>query len=167
MLITEEYRKLNSELHERNVNYGRSGSENIKVVLELSSRYNSKDILDYGCGKSTLNENLPFQIKQYDPAIEKYANQPEPADIVVCTDVMEHIEPECLDAVLTNIKELTKKVAYFMIATKPALKTLADGRNAHLIVQKPEWWTDKLNEYFKIVSIQEAGDDLLFVCEVL
>jgi 2-polyprenyl-3-methyl-5-hydroxy-6-metoxy-1,4-benzoquinol methylase len=65
---------------------------------------------------------------------------PEPHDIVACTDVLEHIEPDCLDDVLKDIRRCTKKVAFLLIATRPAIKVLADGRNAHLIQQPYTWW---------------------------
>ena len=32
------------------------------------------------------------------------------------------------------------KFAFFAISTRPAKKTLPDGRNAHLTVQSPDWW---------------------------
>jgi hypothetical protein len=166
MLITNEYKKLNEQLHSDNAQYGRSGSRNTQAVLELSLKYNTKDVLDYGCGKSTLAENLPFNIQQYDPAIEKHSKLPNLADIVVCTDVMEHIEPECLESVLEHIKSVTKKVAYFVISTRPAQKTLADGRNAHICLHPAEWWVDKMNEYFKVVYAATIGDDVAITCEV-
>lgn len=166
MLISDEYKKLNEELHARNPTYGRSGSKNVSAVLELSLKHTTKDVLDYGCGKSTLNENLPFQIQQYDPAIEKYATLPLPADIVVCTDVMEHIEPDCLDGVLEHIKSLTKKCVFFIISTAPAKKTLADGRNAHICLHDITWWEDKLEEYFRLDLVKEVESDAIFVCEV-
>jgi hypothetical protein len=31
---------------------------------------------------------------------------------------------------------------------------LPDGRNAHLILQTPDWWRDKLSSYFVITNEQ-------------
>jgi hypothetical protein len=79
---------------------------------------------------------------------------------VVCTDVLEHIEPELIDNVLDHLKDLTRKVAFLAIATRPARKNLADGRNAHLIIQPSSWWLAKLFYRFNIVSF-EANDDVV------
>lgn len=167
MLISENYKNLNEELHSRNPTYGRSGAKNAEYVIELSDKYATRDILDYGCGKGTLNENLPFSIKQYDPAVLKHSARPVPADIVVCTDVMEHIEPECLDEVIKDIASLTKKCAYFIISTRPAKKTLADGRNAHICLHEPQWWIDAMKEYFLLTLCTDTPNagEYLFLCE--
>jgi hypothetical protein len=159
-LITDDYLKLNESLHETNKEYGVSGVHYLTQVVNLVKRYQTQDILDYGCGKSTLANNLPFTIKQYDPAVPKYSALPRPADIVVCTDVLEHIEPELIDNVLDHLKDLTRKVAFLAIATRPARKNLADGRNAHLIIQPSSWWLAKLFYRFNIVSF-EANDDVV------
>jgi hypothetical protein len=72
--------------------------------------------------------------------------------MVVCTDVLEHVEPEYLDNVLADIAGLTKQYAYFNISLMEAMKTLPDGRNAHLIVQPWQWWAEKLREYFTLIE---------------
>ena len=67
-----------------------------------------------------------------------------PAELVICTDVLEHIEPELIDNVLKHIESLTLKTAYLIIDTLPAQKNLPDGRNAHLIIENQDWWTNKI-----------------------
>ena len=151
-LITDEYKRLNSELHESNSTYGTSGWKWAPHVEKLSKEYQTQNILDYGCGKRTLQQNLSFDIDHYDPAIPEFSERPVQHDIVVCTDVLEHIEPDCLNDVLTDLHDLAKKVVFLTVATRPACKTLADGRNAHLIVENSDWWIDKLKEKFKILN---------------
>lgn len=153
-LITNEYRKLNENLHNKNLSYGTSGHKCSDRIMHLAAQLLTTEILDYGCGKCTLSHTLPFSIKNYDPAIRAFADEPEPATLVVCTDVMEHIEPDLLDHVLAHIEAKTKHVAYFIISTTAAMKSLEDGRNAHLIVMDGEKWLDKLREYFDIGSYQ-------------
>lgn len=160
-LISDEYRKLNEALHVSNKNYGVSGHEYANEIFKLSQRLRTEDILDYGCGKCTLGNSLPFSIKNYDPAIEAYKADPEPADIVACTDVMEHIEPENLDAVLAHIKSKTKQMVYLSISTVVAKKTLEDGRNAHLIVKPAIWWFNKISEYFEVLNYMRAGSNAI------
>lgn len=157
MLITEEYRKLNENMHETKKLYGTSGARWAPQVESLCQMIKSKDVLDYGCGKSTLAHNLPFSIQQYDPAIPKFSALPQPAHIVICTDVLEHIEPECIDDVLEDIRGLTKSLCFLSIANGKAEKTLADGRNAHLIQQDETWWLTKLLPLFHILQFQGTG----------
>jgi len=64
--------------------------------------------------------------------------------MLISTDVLEHIEPFFLDDVLKDIHNLFQKNAFLIIATSPAKKFLPDGRNAHLIVETPGWWKEKI-----------------------
>jgi hypothetical protein len=82
---------------------------------------------------------------------------------VVCTDVLEHIEPELLDFVLDDLRRVTRKVGFFVIHTGASTKTLADGRNTHLIQQPREWWHLKLARFFRVAQIQQAGPELYCV----
>ena len=69
---------------------------------------------------------------------------------------MEHIEPELLDDTLKDLFSRASKYQYHLIACHPAKKKLNDGRNAHLIIESPEWWSKKINEFkeWKIVYEQ-------------
>ncbi len=153
-LITDNYKALNKQKHDTSKVFGACGHLNLDPVISLAKSLNTEDILDYGCGKSMLANSLPFRIKQYDPAIEKHSALPEPADLVVCTDVLEHIEPDCLESVLAHLRKLTKVAGYFAISTVTAQKTLPDGRNAHLIVKPPKWWVNVLYDYFDIINFK-------------
>ena len=112
-------------------------------------------MLDYGAGKQSLANAMPWvRIAGYDPAIPELSKPPMPADLVVCTDVLEHVEPECLEDVLDDLRRLTLKAAYLEIATREALKHLEDGRNAHLIVQPMEWWLPRIWQRFSLRSLE-------------
>ena len=154
--ITDQYRKLNEDLHASNAGYG---YRHLDTVMMLMKEFGTQDILDYGCGKSTLAINLGFPIKQYDPAIPKYAALPEAADIVTCTDVLEHIEPYYIDEVLNHLQSLTRKVCFASIATGPAKKVLADGRNAHLIQKPAKWWLDRILDRFELANFIATAKD--------
>jgi hypothetical protein len=65
---------------------------------------------------------------------------------------MEHIEPEYLDDVLRHISGLTLRCCIMRISLLPAAKVLADGRNAHLILQPPDWWIERISQFFKVMS---------------
>jgi hypothetical protein len=159
-LISDEYKALNAQLHHENLGYGVGGAKHADTVRKLCERLKTQSVLDYGCGKGYLGKELPFPIWEYDPAVPGKQETPRPADIVVCTDVLEHIEPEKLMFVLDDIKRCVKKVGYFTIHTGPAQKTLPDGRNTHLIQKKADWWREALSEFFEVGKISEAGPEL-------
>lgn len=149
-VISAPYRELNRTLHETNLAYGVGGGKHAKPVLSLATALKTTSILDYGCGKGYLAKEIPFPIWEYDPAIPGKDSSPRPADLVVCTDVLEHIEPDHLDAVLHDLKRVVKRLGYFVINTGPASKTLPDGRNTHLIQQDREWWRNTLGRFFHV-----------------
>ena len=157
------YKALQEQFHLERGDYGISGHKYADQILQLAKSMKSNDILDYGCGKCTLGKALPFPIKQYDPFIPQFSALPSPADIVVCTDVMEHVEEDYVDDVLAHIAELTNKVAFFEIATRPAAKVLPDGRNAHITQYPASWWLRKLCVRMEPLSFQNFGGSFVFM----
>lgn len=157
-LITEEYRALNKALHASNPLYGTSGAKHAGFIADVAKWLNATTILDYGCGKQDLGLALShLLVTGYDPAVEGLDETPEPADLVVCGDVLEHIEPDCLEAVLDDLKRCALKGIYLVVATVPAKKTLADGRNAHLIQQPKEWWLPKIMQRWDLRFFQDVS----------
>lgn len=160
MLITDDYRKQQEELHE-NPNYGMASVTYAPLVTSLIDSLEINDMLDYGCGKGRLAQNIEpsrkVLIEQYDPAMPEFSAAPEPRELVACIDVLEHIEPELIDNILDHLQTLTKKYGIFTIHTGPAKKTLPDGRNAHLIQEDYTWWLPKLWSRFRIHSMSHAG----------
>jgi 2-polyprenyl-3-methyl-5-hydroxy-6-metoxy-1,4-benzoquinol methylase len=156
--ISKEYVELNRKLHQDNPTYGMGGSKYADTVIKLTESLINENnkfvkVLDYGCGKGMLAKSLPFSIEQYDPAIPEYSTVPAPADIVICTDVLEHIEQDKLVFVLDDLKRVTKQIGYFVISTRKAVKTYANGKNAHLIVEGKDWWDKKLKKFFNVGTI--------------
>lgn len=160
-LISPAYRQEQILLHQRPNGYGGKGKKWATAVQALAWTYDCTSILDYGCGEGSLitflqavNRDDKFRSKdfpprvtdyrEYDPAVAGKDELPEAADLVCCTDVIEHIEPERLSTVLQHLKSLARKVLFLVIATRPSGKTLTDGRNAHLILESPEWWGERL-----------------------
>lgn len=159
-LISTDYRNMNAQLHKTNIAFGVGGGKHAETVLKIAEKMGTHSILDYGCGKGYLAKSIPFPIWEYDPAIAGKDESPRPADLVVCTDVLEHIEPDKLLHVLADLKRVTKKVGYFTIHTGPAAKTLPDGRNTHLIQNGKQWWKNRLKAYFQVGMMKEAGPEL-------
>jgi 2-polyprenyl-3-methyl-5-hydroxy-6-metoxy-1,4-benzoquinol methylase len=102
-----------------------------------------------------MNANKPqYIVSEYDPGIVGKDALPQPADYIVCCDVMEHIEPELLDNVLQHLQGLMLKGGFFNISTKDAITLLSDGSNAHKLVRDGEWWVDVFKQYFDISNIE-------------
>lgn len=155
MLISDKYREQQQKLHE--MAYGVSGGKYAKEVANAGL----PDILDYGCGKRMLEKALGFKIHNYDPCIEGLEENNTPHDFVYCGDVLEHIEPDCLDYVLADIRRCMKVKGLLVISTVKASKTLSDGRNAHLIIKPADWWRERLVEYFTITKEEVKPDEYL------
>jgi hypothetical protein len=169
-LISEEYRKMQEELH-KNPNYGGASVQYASVVAEILKQVHVPELLDYGAGKGRLGEtlkqlmpNLP-RIRHYDPARPEWAATPQPAPFVTCIDVLEHIEPELLDNVLDDLRRVTIGKGFFTVHTGPAIKVLADGRNAHLIQQPPAWWLPKFLSRFDLVVFQRVSQGFWVVVQ--
>jgi len=87
--------------------------------------------------------------------------------MVACIDVLEHIEPDCLTDVLDDLQRLVLKYGLFTVHTKPAVKILPDGRNAHLIQEPMTWWQDKFDKRFKIVKHLEMDNGFIVLVKKL
>lgn len=158
-LISWDYLCTQRALHESPQGYGGKGKKWVETVVALLRQFEASSVLDYGCGQGTLAQVLRtrkvpgLRIAEYDPAIAGKDGYPSFADIVTCTDVLEHIEPEKLQFVLKHIQCLTRKAALLVVALDEANKTLTDGRNAHLILQSPDWWAAQVTQAgFTLVS---------------
>ena len=116
-------------------------------------QWKPSSVIDYGCGKGIilahLRESYPeTKFYGYDPAIDMFNTIPNTKiDCVFSNDVLEHIEPEYINNVLTHINHLANKFIWLRIDTVPARKTLPDGRNAHLILESPTWWLDQISKH--------------------
>ena len=159
-VISTAQRQLNAALHQSDNNFGNRG-DGAGVATRLPgalSRMNDfgicSSVLDYGTGKGALvrrlREELPaIKIDGYDPAMPEFSTKPiAPADIVLCLDVLEHIEMKSIDAVLRDIHDLTNQFCYLVIDLQPAVKKLADGRNAHILLAPAEWWVARVAQLF-------------------
>ena len=158
--LSDDYRALGVALHSTRKTYGAGGHWWARTALSEAERIGAASILDYGCGKGTFATSIKHmgwsgELFEYDPCVPGKEAQPSPADLVVCTDVLEHIEPEKIDNVLIHLRTLARKELMVTISTRPANKFLPDGRNAHLIIESPDWWFNKVNTFFGILRWEE------------
>ena len=169
-LISDYMLKMNKNLHKDAKNYGASTCDDVGIsdhvgrmaVLagQMIRNYGDVTILDYGCGKKEFEQRMPpingLSIHSYDPCIEGFDDPPEQADIVVCLDVLEHVELEYLNDVLDDIERVTGKLCYMSICTTVASKFYSDGQNMHLIQADYEWWYPKLRKRFDVTEVHRT-----------
>ena len=159
--ITPNYLDLQAKLHQR-PDYGTASLSFAPIVAEQMSRYNLTTLSDYGAGKKNLLRGLrdlgvhPKEYFPYDPVFPEYGD-PKPADLVCCIDVLEHVEPRQLDNVLSELASITTNIGFFSIHMGPAVKILADGRNAHQIQQPSSWWLQRIAKFFEVIELQSHG----------
>lgn len=141
-----------TQKHATDPSYGTEGEHYLEMVVELAHVIKASSILDYGCGKGTLLEALDGQyegdivLQGYDPAITKFGLDPECSDLVVCTNVLEHIEPDCVQAVLSHIRSLTTIGAFFVI----------DG--------SIDFWFTQIARFFHLEKVQKLGENSFAAC---
>lgn len=160
-LISPQYRALLVEKHAKAKKWGTDGAKHAEPVLRYADELQAETILDYGCGSMALAEAIKDRrrVSGYDPGIPGREGMPKPCDLVVCCDVLEHVELERLNEVFGHIRRICLKGAYLVIAIREAKAKLPDGRNAHLIVKEPKWWLRGIETAgFKIVRYEIVGD---------
>jgi hypothetical protein len=173
---TEEYADQMRQLHEHG-HFGIHGYTDIEwsgrgILSLICTLQRPITILDYGGGAGTYADAIHKVFKlasvtTYDPFHPKFRDNPEPGirDVVNCTDVMEHVEFECVDNTLKYIADRARFLALFSIGTEDAIKKLPDGRNAHITQKSPKWWAKKLREHFAIVECSIFDGMVLFACQ--
>ncbi len=158
--ISQEYLDQQKILH-ANPSYGVASESYAPIVFKIIKTFGLKTISDYGAGKKRLHASLLSMGASlngyfpYDPAFPEYG-PPQPADLVCCIDVLEHIEVQYLDSVLDQISDNAKNIAFLTVHTGPAVKKLQDGRNAHIIQAPSSWWLEKLVQRFEILQLQSS-----------
>lgn len=80
----------------------------------------------------------------------------KPVDWFYCCDVMEHIPPEKVDAVLDTCAQVATKGGFFQIALFNDAWGNSIGETLHLTVKDKDWWLDKLNARWKTEDLGEV-----------
>lgn len=79
-----------------------------------------------------------------------------------CCDVMEHIPPEDVKKVLTNILS-TAHHCFFAISTVDDIMGAAIGEPLHLTVHPASWWLDQLRSVGAVIHWSQVLDDCVAV----
>ncbi|RMG43108.1 MAG: hypothetical protein D6718_12955 [Acidobacteria bacterium] len=67
-------------------------------------------------------------MRGYESAFPETAALPQPAELVVRIDVIEHVEPDRPEAVLDDLARVIGRAALVVASTRPAVPRFPDGR---------------------------------------
>ena len=137
----------------KNTFKGYSLRNNIHHINEIIKNHNIESLLDYGCGKALEYNPNPYnkslEIFLYDPFYKRFNLLPKKQyDLVVCTDVMEHVEKTNINNVLNHINSFSNRAVFFSISTNLAKKNLPDGQNAHVTILSDQEWKNLIKKNF-------------------
>lgn len=136
------------------------GEEAAEVFLRVAPRGGQERIVDFGCGTGRgalkIHEaghpvllvdfayNCRDDAARALPFVLADLTEPMPVDgdIGFCTDVLEHIPPEQLDAVIKNIFACVPR-CFFQISLVPDVMGGLIGHPLHLSVFSAAWWEEK------------------------
>lgn len=157
MAITPDYKEHMAKEHDGS-KWGTTGWKysGDLMLKALESRPYVKTVLDFGCGKGTMKEFIlshrpDLEISEYDPGIPGKDQMPTGQfDMVMTSDVLEHVEPHLLTQTIHQLEHLTKWVLCNDIACSPTGKTFGEGpyigQDLHLIVEEPKWWRARFKQ---------------------
>jgi 2-polyprenyl-3-methyl-5-hydroxy-6-metoxy-1,4-benzoquinol methylase len=162
--MVPDYREL-AKVADKNFQ-GLSVLNHVVSIRKLAHEVGAKTMLDFGCGRGDAYRSphkLHHQIglsredvTLYDPAFRPTAVLPTGTyDLVVCSDVLEHIPEHEVDEFVARLFSYAKKAVWASVCCRPAKKCFPDGRNLHVTVQPYEWWSEKFD--------QQSGADFVLV----
>ena len=159
MITNKNYVEQYKILNDKNKFYYESNLSIFNMVNEISLFINylkPKNILDYGCGNGVLLKLLKHKytkinIDGYDPAIKEFSVIPKNHyDMIINTDVLEHIPKSDIGDVVNHIKSLSNNV-FFCLHHGKAWTILPNGENAHITIEPKEWYHNLMRNYFDII----------------
>lgn len=165
-----DYIKQYELLYKRKKNYGKTSIKLYDMLKKIINDLNILSVLDYGCGKSKLldliKKNKKIKIYRYDPAIKKYSKLTKnKTDLVICTDVLQHVPLYDLDRVLKEIKSKGIYILFYIKCTNHKTK-LPNKTYANCTVYDKKWWLEKLSNYYDDIKEIKISD-LTSVCFIM
>ncbi len=154
---------------------GKSTLAFAELIKNIIEKNHIKNMLDYGSGKGFFYDN-PFSINGldikslrnywdididlYDPCYEKYSslNEDKKFDLTICIDVLEHIPSDDIGWVLEEIVNKSKKYVFLNVACYPAIALLPNKKNAHININSPQCWHNK------ILNLKKKDDKIKIIC---
>ena len=174
-MTSDTYKQTLADMH-KNPNWGASTGIPTPMA-ETIAKYDVRSLLDFGAGKGLVSQSLRDRFEGLDVISYEPSNPstflPDEVDMTFSKDVLEHVEPDQLEYTLYDLHQRTRKVHYHLIACHKAHHYMPDGRNAHIIVETPDWWQRKLRSMGFIIHEERvwgeikrpAGKESLAVCK--
>jgi 2-polyprenyl-3-methyl-5-hydroxy-6-metoxy-1,4-benzoquinol methylase len=138
---------------------GLSILQHTKQIGRLARLVGAKTMLDFGCGRGDAYRS-PYKVHHqwgisrsdvtlYDPAFNRGCNLPRGRyDLVVCSDVLEHIPEDEVDAFVQRLFSYAKHAVWASVCCREAKKFFLDGvTNLHVTVRPRGWWLDTLAKH--------------------
>jgi SAM-dependent methyltransferase len=161
-----------SELKERDsiVDFGCGSGKVVKYFIENGLITTLVDFCSNCLDNdiALLTRLCPEQVRFIEGCLWDLPDDLGPSDWIYCCDVLEHIPPTHIDAVLAGMSDRTKKGGYISISlTQDWIGEKVIGTPLHLTVKDRRWWEEKLSVYWDIVYVVSGFDGLYFNCCVL
>jgi 2-polyprenyl-3-methyl-5-hydroxy-6-metoxy-1,4-benzoquinol methylase len=119
----------------------------IPLINQIIKDKDIKTILDFGCGKAK-HHPLEWNATKYDPALPEYQNKPiGKFDLVISTDVLEHIPVANLKPIIDELFEYSNKWLFVSVCCRKAKAILPNGYNAHATIESAKWWRELFKPY--------------------
>ena len=155
MITNKNYVEQYKLLNDKNKLYYESNLSIFNMVNEISLFINylkPKNILDYGVLLKLLKHKYTkINIDGYDPAIKEFSVIPNNHyNMIINTDVLEHIPKSDIGDVVNHIKSLSNNV-FFCLHHGKAWTILPNGENAHITIEPKEWYHNLMRNYFDII----------------
>ena len=142
-------------LHDHKQGYGTGGAFGAKIL-----EFKPNSVLDYGCGKGGLVKHLlgkGVRAVGYDPHVFEWRERPEKQDMLVSTDLLEHIPEDKLSEVFADMLSYEPRIMFHVISNRKAIQILPDGTNAHKTIKDANWWLSRLNNKFANYTVELLG----------
>ena len=161
MAEDEKYKKMWAIPAYRDVSPGELIAETFVKIANINKNHK---VIDFGCGtgrgSAKIHELTSATMQMVDfsnncldsnvtfPLLIADLTKPIPlvGDVGYCTDVMEHISPENVSAVIKNIMNCVDS-AFFQISLVHDNMGALIGQHLHLCVAPVQWWQDQFQEY--------------------
>ena len=128
------------------------GREWTTTVAGLLHEHQAHTVLNYGCGEASVSLAIALRERgldliEYDPATVGKDSMPPPADFVICTNVLEHLETARIWACLEHVAAITKRVAFVLVSVGASGHEPSDGRPGNMLVRSVTWWRIQLQAH--------------------
>lgn len=159
-LISAKHRELYRDYYAQRITPSRASSW-LSRIDALAAQLQASAVIDYGCGAARgVSIFSRFDVIDYDPGVPECSALPAPADLVVSIHTLEHVEPDCVDAVIEHMQSLARLALLVVVSCEASTKLLPDGSAWHSFVRPASWWRARLSGFEEQTIIKDrAGSE--------